>query len=66
MTLKSRLGKDECTFFHEDGHWKKDCPKLKKKHKGKYMFDACVIEHGCDSSDSDFCLVGHQTIVGFL
>ena len=31
VTSKSRLGKDECAFFHEEGHWKKDCPKLKKK-----------------------------------
>ena len=26
---KSRLGKDECAFCHEKGHWKKNCPKLK-------------------------------------
>ena len=65
VTSKSRLGKDECAFFHEEGHWKKDCPKLKKKDKSKSMFDACVIERGGNSSDSEFCLVGHQTIVGF-
>ena len=29
------------------------------------MSDACVIERGDDSSDSEFCLVDHQTIVGF-
>ena len=29
------------------------------------MFDACVIECGGDYSESEFCLVGHQTIVGF-
>ena len=29
------------------------------------MSDACVIERSGDSSDSEFCLVGHQTIVGF-
>ena len=52
-------------FFHEEEHWKKDCPKLKKKGKGKSMSDACVIELGGDSSDSEFCLIGHQTIVGF-
>ena len=33
-------------FCHENDHWNKDCPKLKKKDKGKFMFDACVIEHG--------------------
>ena len=29
------------------------------------MFNACVIERGGNSSDFEFCLVGHQTIVGF-
>ena len=65
VTSKSILGKDECAFCHEEGHWKKGCPKLKKKDKGKSMSDACVIEHGGDSSDFEFCLVGYQTIVGF-
>ena len=65
VTLKGRLGKDECAFCHEEGHWKKDCPKLKKKDKGKSMSDACVIEHGGDSNYSELCLVGYQTIVGF-
>ena len=35
VRLKSRLGKDECAFYHENEHWKKDCPKLKNKDKGK-------------------------------
>ena len=43
---KSRLRKDECAFCHEEGHWKKDYPKLKKKDKGKSMSNAYVIEHG--------------------
>ena len=51
-----------CIFFHENGHLEKDCPKLKMKDKGKSIFDACVVERGgdsSDSSDSEFCLVGH-------
>ena len=44
VTSKGRLGKDKCAFCHEEGHWKKDCPKLKKKDKGKSMSDVCVIE----------------------
>ena len=58
-TSKSRLGKDECAFCHGEEHWKKDCPKLKKKDKCKSMSNACVIEGGGDSCDSEFCLVGH-------
>ena len=65
VTSKSRVGKDECAFCHVEVHWKKDCPKLKKKYKGQSMSDAYVIERGDDSSDSVFCLVGHQTIASF-
>ncbi|KAE8677291.1 Serine/threonine kinase [Hibiscus syriacus] len=54
---KSRLEKDECAFCHEKGHWKKDCPKLKKK--GKATPDACVEEH--DANDSDISLVASST-----
>ncbi|KAE8673094.1 hypothetical protein F3Y22_tig00111812pilonHSYRG00176 [Hibiscus syriacus] len=54
---KSRLGKDECAFCHEKGHWKKDCPKLKKK--GKAAPDACVAHH--DAHDSDISLVASST-----
>ena len=31
----------------------------------KSIYDAYVIKRGGDSSDSEFCLVGHQNIVGF-
>ena len=65
VTSKSRLGKYECVCFHQRGHWKKDCAKLKNKYKGKSMSDACVIERGGDSNDFELCLVGHQTIAGF-
>ncbi|KAE8692180.1 putative ROP-interactive CRIB motif-containing protein 6 [Hibiscus syriacus] len=54
---KSRLGKNECAFCHEKGHWKKDCPKLKKK--GKAAPDACVAEH--DAHDSDISLAASST-----
>ncbi|GMI79054.1 hypothetical protein HRI_001574700 [Hibiscus trionum] len=54
---KSRLGKDECAFCHEKGHWKKDCPKLKKK--GKAAPDVCVAEH--DTSDSEISLVASSS-----
>ena len=35
------------------------------KDKGKAIFDASIIEHGGDSNDYEFCLVGHQTITSF-
>ncbi|KAE8707953.1 putative beta-1,3-galactosyltransferase 20 [Hibiscus syriacus] len=54
---KSGLRKDECAFFHEKSHWKKDCPKLKKK--GKAAPDACVVEH--DAHDSNISLVALST-----
>ena len=65
MTSKSRLRKNECAFYHEKRHRKKDCHRLKKKDKNNSIFDACVIKRGGDSSDYELCLVGHQTIVCF-
>ena len=38
---------------------------MKKKVNHKAISNACVIKHGGDSSDSEFYLVGHQTIAGF-
>ena len=50
---KSRVAKDECAFCREKGHWKKDCPKLKKK--GKAPQDVNVAECKSDA-ESDFSL----------
>ena len=41
------VAKDECAFYHEKGHWKKDCTKLEKK--GKALQDANVTE--CKSDE---------------
>ncbi|CDP17738.1 unnamed protein product [Coffea canephora] len=49
----SRVAKDECAFCREKGHWKKDCPKLKKK--GKAPQDVNVAECKSDA-ESDFSL----------
>ncbi|TXG72398.1 hypothetical protein EZV62_000977 [Acer yangbiense] len=52
---KVRYAKDEYAFYHEKGHWKKDCLKLQNKNKGKTFSDACVAKHG--DNESDFALV---------
>ena len=65
VTSKSRLGKYECAFCHEKGHWKKDCHKLKKKIRARLCLMHVSLSVGGDSSNSEFCLVSHQTIAGF-
>lgn len=49
---KGKLAKDECAFCHEKGHWKKNCPKLKKKENGKSTsnaaLDVCVVKYKND------------------
>ncbi|KAM1980190.1 hypothetical protein ACFX15_036829 [Malus domestica] len=39
---RKTLENDECAFYHNKGHWKKDCPKLKTK--GKESFEANIAE----------------------
>ena len=55
---KGKLAKDECAFCHENGNWKKDCPKLQKK-KGKSVSEACVAED--DKSDFSLACVSSMT-----
>src|ERR1043165_1426315 len=51
---KSKLSKDECAFCHEKGHWRKDCPKLKKKAQSDKEKTVAVAEY---NNDSDCSLV---------
>ena len=44
------LAKDECSFCHERGHWRKDCAKSKQKDKGKGS--EVNVAHN-DGNDSD-------------
>ncbi|GJR07630.1 hypothetical protein Tco_0790282 [Tanacetum coccineum] len=52
-----RLSKDECTFSHEKGNWKRDYPKLKTKdnyYKGKGVAEENVTK--CDDEELDLSL----------
>ncbi|RMC19667.1 hypothetical protein DUI87_03230 [Hirundo rustica rustica] len=44
-----RLGKDQCAFCKKFGHWKKQCPELRKDN-----------EHRKDLKDAFFCLPLHE------
>jgi len=51
------LTRDQCAFCKETGHWKKNCPKLKKKNKmmeklGKLSEVNVVKSHGNESDSS--------------
>ncbi|KAL0402530.1 UNVERIFIED_CONTAM: hypothetical protein Slati_4282900 [Sesamum latifolium] len=53
---RHRLSKDECAFYREKGHWKKDCPKLKgkgKSDKNKSIAESNIAE---GEENSDFSL----------
>nr|GFA62685.1 retrovirus-related Pol polyprotein from transposon TNT 1-94 [Tanacetum cinerariifolium] len=50
---RQRLSKDACAFFHERGHWKRDCPRLKTKdnhYKWKAIVETNVTK--CDNEES--------------
>jgi hypothetical protein len=46
---------DECAFFCQKGHWKKDCPKLQTKG---YEHKANVVSMKTEDLDSDVALAG--------
>nr|KYP39598.1 Retrovirus-related Pol polyprotein from transposon TNT 1-94 [Cajanus cajan] len=54
---KAKVGKDECAFCREKGHWKKDCPKLKNKGQSKTVADSNVAEY-VDDSDCSLAVSG--------
>ncbi|KAH9717217.1 hypothetical protein KPL71_021741 [Citrus sinensis] len=46
------IARDECAFFHEKGHWRKDCPKAQKRDEKK----PAVANMARKDEDSDYSL----------
>ena len=57
-STKRKIGKDECAFCCNKGHWKKDCPLLKNKDKKDSNAN---VAHSTDE-DSDFALTGSSFV----
>ncbi|XP_039133297.1 uncharacterized protein LOC120270366 [Dioscorea cayenensis subsp. rotundata] len=62
---KTKLGKDECAFYHEKGHWKKYCPKLKKKEKAVPDTNIAKYENAWEPSKTP-SLDGKHYFVTFI
>lgn len=57
---KPPLGKEQCAYPKEEGHWKKDCPRLKsKKEKNKRRMGTSHIVEREDCSDEEW--IGPET-----
>ena len=57
-STKRKIGKYECVFCRNKGHWKKDCPLLKNKDKKDSNAN---VAHSTDE-DSDFVLTGSSFV----
>ena len=57
-STKRKIGKAECAFCRNKGHWKKDCPLLKNNDKKDSNAN---VEHSTNE-DSDFTLTGSSFV----